>query len=529
MSRNSNPYSGQRTKKKNFFKRKSFYLLLGLVLGAGCIIGLYLTSVYFSTDESCMICHVHPHAEESWKLSKHMNNGSGTRTHCVACHLPPQTNTWDHYTAKAKLGIRDVWGYLTKDSADFDWDRMSELEYAVTYIPNESCKECHHNLFPEGITPDGITAHLYYDENEKKLDLQCISCHLDAGHYNPNYSHGQMTGIPGQSSGAAVVDTSLFFKTAATVTSFSDYEEQIPGTAVSFKMVAIPGGTYQMGSTSKEPFHKPDEAPVRNVTVSPFFMAEVECTWDQYWAFYANTMSEGRTPPEAVYANNSNPNVDAISGPTPPFGFPDQGWGSGDRPAITMTHYAAETFCQWLSKKTGKKYRLPTEAEWEYAARGGTETPYFFTGDPKKFSNQGFWRKFFDADLDSISSYVIYDNNSKNRTQEPSAVKPNQYGLKNMLGNVMEYCADKYDPEAYSKGGESVIDPLVTEGTEWVVRGGNYTSDAADVRAAARDHSKHDDWLRTDPQQPKSIWWYSDIRGIGFRVVCEPDETINVK
>ena len=154
-------------------------------------------------------------------------------------------------------------------------------------------------------------------------------------------------------------------------------------------MVAIPGGTFKMGSTDKEPFHKADEAPVRNVTVSPFFMAEVEVTWDQYWAFHGQTMSEGRTPPETVYANNSNPDVDAISGPTPPFGFPDQGWGAGDRPAITMTHYAAETFCQWLSKQTGKKYRLPTEAEWEYAARGGTETPYFFTGNPKDFSDQG--------------------------------------------------------------------------------------------------------------------------------------------
>ena len=105
-------------------------------------------------------------------------------------------------------------------------------------------------------------------------------------------------------------------------------------------------------------------------------------------------MSEGRTPPEQIYANNSNPNVDAISGPTPPYGRPDQNWGFGKRPAITMTHYAAETFCQWLSKKTGKKYRLPTEAEWEYAARGGTESPYFFAGNPKSFQPKDYGVKY---------------------------------------------------------------------------------------------------------------------------------------
>ena len=151
-------------------------------------------------------------------------------------------------------------------------------------------------LVPGRINQDGITAHLYYDENEKKLDLQCISCHLDAGHYNPDYKHGKLTGIPGAAT--ATVDTSLYFKTATPVTSFTDYTEQIPGTAVAFKMVAIPGGTFKMGSTDKEPFHKADEAPVRNVTVSPFFMAEVEVTWDQYWAFYGQTMSEDVLLPE---------------------------------------------------------------------------------------------------------------------------------------------------------------------------------------------------------------------------------------
>ncbi|WP_055432458.1 SUMF1/EgtB/PvdO family nonheme iron enzyme [Candidatus Symbiothrix dinenymphae] len=507
------------TGKGSFFHRKSFYLILGLLVGMSIVISAYQTSVYFSTDDSCAMCHVHPHATTSWKQSHHFNNKSGTRVHCVDCHLPPKTNTYDHYTAKLKLGARDLWSFLTKDSADIDWDFLSEIEQAVTYIPNESCKDCHHNLFPEGINDDGITAHLYYDENEKKLDLQCISCHLDAGHYNPNYKHGKLAigdiNVP-------KVDPSLYFKTATPITAFENFREQIPGSPISFDMIAIPGGTFKMGSPEKESFHKPDEGPVHNVTLSPFFMSEVEVTWDMYNEFFFKTQSEGRTPPEAVYANNSRADVDAISGPTPPFGFPNQGWGSGNRPAITMTHYAAETFCQWLSKVTGKKYRLPTEAEWEYAARGGTETPYFFEGKPKSYSNEGFWRNFSDADVQVISDYAIYVNNSKNRTQEPDAVKANPFGLKNMLGNVLEYCADKYDPQAYTKTGDNATNPLVTEGEDWVVRGGNYASDAADLRCAARDFSKHDAWLKTDPQQPKSIWWYSDIRGIGFRIVCVP-------
>ncbi len=504
--------------------KKKWIFIAGLITGFALFISMYQTAVHFSTDESCMQCHVHPHAETTWKQSVHYNNGSGVVTHCVDCHLPPKNQTWNHYSAKIKLGLRDVWGYLTKDSADFQWDLKSELEHAVKYIPNESCKECHVNLFPSGITDDGITAHLYYEENEKKLDLQCISCHLDAGHHNPNYKHGRMTGIPG--SGSSRDTAGPVYDSATVVTAFTNYTEKIPGTSVSFNMVAVKGGTFKMGSNKKEPFHKKDEAPVRRVSVSPFFMAEIEVTWDQYWAFYSNTMSEGRTPPETIYENNNRPDVDAVSGPTPPFGFPDQGWGGGTRPAITMTHYAAKTFCQWLSLKTGKKYRLPTEAEWEYAARGNTETPYFFEGKPKEFSDNGFLRKFIDAKTDIISEHVIYKKNSKNRTQEPENVKPNPFGLKNMLGNVMEYCADKYSAEAYAKTGESVTDPIVTEGEEWVVRGGLYNSDASDLRCAARAHTHHDEWLKTDPQQPKSIWWYSDIKGIGFRVVCEPDSVL---
>lgn len=524
----SKSFKTPQSHKKYNRKSKIFLLVIGIIFGAGVVMALYQTSVYFSTNESCAICHAHPHAHESWQLSSHVNNKSGVMTNCVDCHLPPQSDTWSHYTAKLKLGMRDVWSHMTKDTADIDWAAKSELENAIKYIPNESCKACHQNIFPEGISDDGITAHLHYDENETKLNLQCISCHLDVGHYDPNYSHSQMEGIPGYGEGATnVMDTSLFFKESTSVTRFENYTEQIPQTPISLNMIAIPGGTFEMGSSKKEPFHSTDEAPAHNVTLSPFFMAEVETTWDQFWAFYASTMSEGRTPPERTYTQNLQAlDVDGISGPTPPFGFPDQGWGGNDRPAITMTHYAAETFCLWLSKKTGKKYRLPTEAEWEYAARGNTETPYFFEGNPKDYSDRGFWRKFFPAKTDNITSYIIYEKNSYNRSQEPNVVEANPYGLKNMLGNVMEYTADRYDPNAYENRADGVSNPVVTEGEEWSIRGGNYASDASDVRSAARSSTQHDEWMRTDPQQPKSIWWYSDYKGIGFRVVCEPDLSV---
>lgn len=499
--------------KKN--RRKYYYFLwIGVLFGIVLVAGLHSLSEYFSTDESCMQCHVHPHAEKSWKLSTHVQNRSGVKVHCVECHLPPKHDFFNHYLAKIKLGVKDTWSYFTKDSADFDWEAKSVLESAITYIPNSSCINCHADIFPQGLSDDGITAHLYYDENHKKLDLQCINCHLNVGHYDPNFSHTKMVGIP-----QTVKQNQPIFTTSATVDTFCNFEETIPGTSVAFKMIAIPAGTFRMGGSENDQFCQADELPSRQVTLSRFFMAETEVTWEQYWAFYAETHSEGRTAPEVVFANNSNPNVDAVSGPTPPFGLPDQGWGGGERPAITMTHYAATTFCIWLSKKTGRKYRLPTEAEWEYAARGGKDTPYFFEGNPQDFSEKGFWRFLFSPTTDSIADYIIYKKNSGNKTQEPHKVKSNPFGLKNMLGNVAEYCLDKYSPTAYQSS--NTTNPLITEGEEWVIRGGNYNSDAADVRASARQHTQHDAWLKTDPQQPKSIWWYSDIKGIGFRVVCE--------
>ena len=501
-------------------KKKSFLLILtGIVACLAVMLVLNTVYVKTSTNKSCMSCHVHEDADAKWMKGMHHQNGSGTVTDCAACHLPPKDKA-SHFFVKVRMGCKDLFLYIFKNKEKIDWSSKSELDYAVKIVYNESCLECHQTLYPEGVSDDAICAHLHYDENAEKLGIQCISCHLDAGHLNPSYKHARMTEAPKTTS-------NVIYEAAAQVTSFENFTETVPGTSAAIDMIAIPGGEFTMGSPEKEPFRKADEGPCRKVKISPFFMAEVEVTWDQYWAFFGETMSEGRTPPEKIYANNTREDIDAVSGPTPPFGAPDQGWGQGSRPAITMTHYGAETFCQWLSLKTGRKYRLPTEAEWEYAARGGKTTPYYFEGDPKKFTSDGIMRKLFGTDTTGIWSNVIYALNSGNRTAEPSKVAANPFGLKNMLGNVMEYCSDWYAEDAYSQiedGAENPKGP--SSGTEFVVRGGCYSSDAAEVRCAARAHTEHDAWLTTDPQNPKSIWWYSDIKGVGFRVVCEVPEGI---
>lgn len=507
-----------------YMRLKEKLLLTGL---AGLVVGFILMIVLFSvysrssTNDSCMSCHYHPEADMTYKKSMHYNSKSGVKADCADCHLPVQ-GTSRRFFAKVRTGGKDLLSYIFKKPEDIDFQSKKDLEYARNIVYNESCAECHVNLFPEGIEDDAIIAHLYYEEHQEELDLQCISCHLDAGHYNPNYTHGRMAGVPVTATSSGEVHDS-----PAEINSFSNYTENIPGTPVTISMVAVPGGTFLMGSPENEPFRNNDEGPQRTVTVSPFFMSELEITWDQYWTFYSETMSEGRLAPEMVRANNSRNTLDALSGPTPPFGAPDQGWGMGDRPAITMTWYAAKTFCQWLSLKTGRTYRLPTEAEWEYAARGGTSSPYFFEGSPKKFSGKGFLRGVFKPDTSVINSYAVYSLNSKNRTSDPSAVAANPFGLKNMVGNVMEYCFDLYAEDAYENMQDGVTDPIgPRRGREHVVRGGMYSDDASALRCAARSRTYNDEWLKTDPQNPKSIWWYSDVKGIGFRIVCEVPENL---
>lgn len=491
-----------------------------LVIFIGFVVGL-LAAIYTnkaieatSTNESCEICHVHPHVFDSWKLSVHYDTRVGIQIGCVDCHLPPKGQ--GYLKEKIKASVRDAYGLIFKDSADYNWDLKSTLEVAQHHVFKESCIHCHQNLFPLTLTKEGQDAHLYYSQNEE--ELRCINCHLHVGHYDPNALHAKNVDF-----GSTGNENQEKYTEPAKVTSHKDYTETIPGTTISFNMKAIPGGSFKIGSSENEEYRKSDEGPQKEVNISSFFMAEIEVSWDEYLAFYGATAAEGRSTD--TEGTRTRTDVDAISGPTPPYGQPDQNWGLGKRPAITMSYHSAETYCKWLSKVTGKNYRLPTEAEWEYAARGGTNTPYFFEGNPKDFAEKGFFGRLFGKTSDSINTYVIYKNNSNARTQEPEAVEANPFGLKNMLGNAMEYCLDWYAEDAYEQLEDGASNPKgPASGEEHVVRGGSYRSEIGEVRSAARDFTKSDAWMKTDPQMPKSIWWLSDCNYISFRVVCEYDE-----
>jgi sulfatase modifying factor 1 len=496
-------------------RRTKFCLIL-----AGFIIGLiFLKSgkailSYTSSDKYCVSCHIHPMADQSWKLSSHYNNRTGDIVHCVNCHLPPEGN--GYLIAKAKHGFKDVYGYFFKDSAKINWQGKKLLENAKGFVYEKSCIECHQNLFPVKLSLDGGNAHLFYTTSNEPLS--CINCHLNVGHFDKNALHAHNTNF-----GVAVTVDQAMYKEPARVEKFENFTEKIPGTNVSFDMVAIPGGKFKMGSPDNEPLRKKDEGPLRKVILSKFWIAKTEVTWDEYMAFFRATGSQGRTEGQIVLKKN----VDAISGATPPWGAPDQGWGKGSRPAITMSWHAASVYCKWLSKVTGKKYRLPTEAEWEYACRAGTETPYFFAGSPKDFTSAGLLKKIFGPDTAGIASHIVYKLNSNSQTKEPQSIKENPFGLKNMLGNVAEFCLDFYSPDTYKSDSTEAVNPRgPLRGQEHVIRGGSFKSDARDVRSASRDFTKTKAWLVTDPQMPKSIWWYSDCIDVGFRVVCEADSIL---
>ncbi len=504
--------------KKSSRKKGLLLLLTGMLIGVVMVFGAKAGIDYTSTDKFCdQTCHVHPHANQTWIKSTHYTTKSGVTTHCIQCHLPAEG--LEFYTEKARLGFQDVYGKLFKDVAKIDWLSKRSFDHAKTFTYDSACVKCHSILFSSKLSKKGVDGHLHYQRASDKL--RCISCHMSVGHWVNQKAAETAEGADALD----VLDPAAF---PLKPEGFKNYTEILPGSDVKFEMVAIPGGEFTMGSPAGEPLRRPDEGPQHRVRLNQIWMGKSEVRWKEWDVFYAQRGTPGKEKEDSSYT------ADAATGPTPPYGSPDQGWGKGAQPAITITHHSAEVYCEWLSSVTGKKYRLPTEAEWEYACRAGTTTPYFFPGDPSSFSTQSWWNRLVGAKMDPIGRFAEFQGDSDGRAHPPSAMKPNPWGLLNMLGNVAEFCLDFYDPQAYAQypADGAVENPRGPEsGNEHVIRGGSYRSDAADLRSAARDHTRTDAWLMTDPQSPKSIWWYSDCNHVGFRVVREfepgkPEEEI---
>lgn len=187
------------------------------------------------------------------------------------------------------------------------------------------------------------------------------------------------------------------------------YKALIPGSDVTYEMMPVPGGKFKMGNNAVK-----DESPEHERTVEPFWMAAREVTWNEYRLFMFATLSG------EVAGNNIA--VDAVSRPTKPYVEMSFGMGIEGYPAISMTHHAANKYAQWLSAKTGHFYRLPTEAEWEFACKANEAAP---------------------ADLAGVAVF------GKKQYELVGTKKPNAFGLYDMLGNVMEWTTDQYYADAY--------------------------------------------------------------------------------
>ena len=273
---------------------------------------------------------------------------------------------------------------------------------------------------------------------------------------------------------------------------FEPYEEPVPGTDVSLRMVPVPEGEFTLGTPSSEQGRSDDEEPQRRVRLDAFWMSAHEITWDAFRRFMLRE-AEVYQDPDKVAA--------AVSSPTPPYVEMSFGMGINGYPAISMTQHAASKYAQWLSSKTGHFYRLPTEAEWEYACRAGSESAYSFGNDTADLADYGwFW------------------DNSDAQYRPVGTRKPNPWGLHDMHGNVWEWTLDQYAP--YEAGDAPLVNPWVRPERLYprVARGGSWMDDAAALRCGARKASD-ESWKMQDPQLPKSIWYHTDAQWLGFRLV----------
>lgn len=259
-------------------------------------------------------------------------------------------------------------------------------------------------------------------------------------------THAQATATPTAAPDAA--------PTAEATDAPKTFEQEVPGAALAFTMILVPG----------------DEAK----GIKPFYIGATELTWPAFDPFVYRLDDPSAPPPGQAGA-------DATTRPSKPYLPPDRGFGHDGYAAISMSAHSAQMYCKWLSEKSGRTYRLPTEAEWEHAA-GGTHNA-------------------LPADA-SLSDHAWYNDNADGKPHPVGTKHANAHGLHDMLGNVQEWCID-------------------ADGKP-VTKGGSYRDAAAKLTPSHRAPPSSA-WNASDPQMPKSKWWLSDGPFVGFRVVCETE------
>ena len=211
--------------------------------------------------------------------------------------------------------------------------------------------------------------------------------------------------------------------------------------------------------------------------IKPFYMGTTEVTWDAF-DVYIYRLDEPNSPPVGKGA-------DAVTHPSKSYLPPDRGFGHDQFATITISHKNARTFCEWLSKKCGKKVRLASDAEWQYACELGDKGEKQFTPSTAK-------------------EFAWYLDNSEEKTHKVAGLKPNALGIYDMRGNVAEWVTG-------SRG-------------EALTKGGSYQDGLDAIKNPQATVPNDPAWNGSDPQIPKSKWWLADGPMIGFRVVVEPEE-----
>ena len=268
---------------------------------------------------------------------------------------------------------------------------------------------------------------------------------------------------------------------------YSDYTQEIDGSDLSLDMVLISGGKFNMGESLRD-----------NTEVSSFWISKYEITWEIYNLFMEHEISND----QKFKVGDELISLDGISKPTTPYTDMTFGMGYEGYPAVNMTHYSATKFCQWLSINTGYYYRLPTEAEWEFASRAGSRKD-----------------NYFDDEVSVIDDYAWHKENSGGKYQKVGQKKPNGWGLYDMLGNVSEWVADSYEERIFKPRGIRK-NPFVYDESKYpkVYRGGSWKDKPENLSSSKRYFSDRS-LQKRDPQIPKSLWWNTDAPFIGFRVV----------